>query len=59
MIGFRDISVLHNATHSIGGISRVKLPELGVDQLIPSDSEINSVKLYLHSSIRLHSLELN
>jgi hypothetical protein len=58
MFGLRDISLLQNAPHSISVTSGVKWPELGVDRLTPSDSEINTVKLYLHHSICIHSRKL-
>ena len=50
---------LQNYPHPIQGILRLKWPGLGADHLPPPDSEINTVKLYLSSSICLHSLELN
>jgi hypothetical protein len=55
MFGLRDISLLQNAPHPISVISEVKWPELEVERLTPSDSEINTVKLYLHPSTFLHS----
>jgi hypothetical protein len=58
MFGLRDISLLQNAPHPISVISGVKWPELGVDQLASSDSEIHTVKLYLRHYIRLHSRKL-
>ena len=58
MFGLRDISLLQNAPHPISVMSGVKRPELGVDRLTPSNSEINTVKLYLHHSICLHSRKL-
>jgi hypothetical protein len=58
MVGLRDISLLQNAPHPISVISRVKWPELGVDRLPPSDTDINTVKLYHHHSICLHSRKL-
>lgn len=58
MFGLRDISLLQNTPHPITVISEVKWPELGVDRLPPSDSEINTVKMYLHPYICLHSRKL-
>jgi hypothetical protein len=42
MFGLRGISFLQNASHPISG---VQWPELGVDRLPPSDTEIDTVKL--------------
>jgi len=52
MFGLRDITLLQNAPHPISVISGVKWPELGVDRLTPSYSDINAMKLYLHHLIQ-------
>jgi len=57
MFRLSDISLLQNAPHP-SVISGLKWQELGFDRLPPSDSEINTVKLYLHPYICLHSREL-
>jgi len=57
MFRLRDIFLLQNVPHP-SVISGVKWQELGFDRLPPSDSDINTVKLYLHPFIWLHSREL-